>query len=135
MEEFLLRLLLALQELDIVDNQAVNITVLLAEGLSRLILDRIDDFVRELFTGGVEHLHAGVVLLDAVADSVHQVSFAQTNTAVQEERVVGMRRIVGYSLSGSVRKAVGVADNEGFKYVLGIQVAFVRLVIGAFFIK
>ena len=135
MEEFLLRLLLALQKLDIVDDQTVNITVLLAEGLSRLILDRIDDFVRKLFTGGVEHLHAGVVLLDAVADSVHQVSLAQTNTAVQEERVVGMRRIVGYSLSGSVRKAVGVADNEGFKYVLGIQIAFVRLVIGAFFIK
>ena len=98
-------------------------------------MDRIDDFVRELFTGGVEHLHAGVVLLDAVADSVHQVSLAQTNAAVKEERVVGMCRIVGDSLSGSVCKAVRVADNEGFKHVLGIQVAFVRLFIGAFFIE
>lgn len=71
MEEFYLRLLLALQKLDIVDNQAVDIAVFLAEGLSSFVLDGIDDFVGEFFTGGVEHLHAGVVLLNAVADSVH----------------------------------------------------------------
>ena len=71
MEEFYLRLLLALQKLDIVDNQAVDIAVFLAEGLSSFVLDGIDDFVGELFTGGVEYLHAGVVLLNAVADSVH----------------------------------------------------------------
>ena len=71
MEEFYLRLLLALQKLDIVDNQAVNIAVFLAEGLSCFVLDGIDDFVGEFLTGGVEYLHAGVVLLNAVADSVH----------------------------------------------------------------
>ena len=55
MEEFYLRLLLALQKLDIVDNQAVNIAVFLAEGLSCFVLDGIDDFVGEFFTGGVEY--------------------------------------------------------------------------------
>lgn len=47
MEEFYLRLLLALQKLDIVDNQAVDIAVFLAEGLSSFVLDGIDDFVGE----------------------------------------------------------------------------------------
>ena len=70
-EEFYLRLFLALQKLDIVDNQAVDIAVFLAEGLGSFVLDGIDDFIGEFFTGGVEHLHAGIVLLDAVADSVH----------------------------------------------------------------
>ena len=71
MEEFYLCLLLALQKLDIVDNQAVDIAVFLTEGFRGFVLNRVDDFVGEFFTGGVQYLHAGIILLDAVADSVH----------------------------------------------------------------
>ena len=72
MEEFYLRLLLALQKLDIVDNQAVDIAVFLAEGLSSFVLDGIDDFVGEFFTGGVELPSCwGCSGLMRVADSVH----------------------------------------------------------------
>ena len=47
MEEFYLRLLLALQKLDIVDNQAVDIAVFLTEGFRGFVLNRVDDFVGE----------------------------------------------------------------------------------------
>ena len=61
--------------------------------------------------------------------------FAQTNAAVQEKRVVGMRRVIGYCLRCRMGEAVGVADNEGFKNVFGVQVAFIGLLHGGVFIK
>ena len=82
MKEFYLCLFFAFQKLDIVDNEAVDIAVFLTEGLGVFILDRINDFVSKFFAGGVKYLHTGVVLLDAVADGMHKMGFAQTNTAI-----------------------------------------------------
>ena len=71
MEKLHLCLFLALQELDIVDNQTVDIAIFLTEGFRGFVLNRINNFVGEFLAGGVEHLHAGIILLNAVAYGVH----------------------------------------------------------------
>ena len=53
MEEFYLGLFLAFQKLNIVDDQAVYITVFLSEGFGGLIIDRIDNLISEFFTGNI----------------------------------------------------------------------------------
>ena len=46
-----------------------------------------------------------------------------------------MRRVIGYGLCCCVGKAVGVADDEGFKNVFRIQVAFIGLLHRGVFVK
>ena len=82
MEEFNLSLFLTFEELDIVDDKAVDIAVFFTEGFRIFIVDGVNDFVSEVFTGNVKNFHGRVVLFDAVTNGVHQVSFAKTYTAV-----------------------------------------------------
>ena len=59
--------------------------------------------------------------LDLVADGLHQVGLAHTDAAVQEERVVGLRRTFRDRLAGGVRELVAAADDEGVEGVARIQ--------------
>src|ERR1700730_17325230 len=47
-----------------------------------------------------------------MADGMHEMCLAETHTAVQEKRVVGLARGVGYGPAGGMRKATGVTDHE-----------------------
>src|SRR6185436_2425239 len=50
-----------------------------------------------------------------------QVRLAETDTAVDEERVVGLRRKLGDGLAGGLRELVGRADDEGIENVARVQ--------------
>ena len=50
MEKFYLSLFLTFEELDIVDDKAVNIAVFFTEGFRIFIVDGVNDFVSEVFT-------------------------------------------------------------------------------------
>ena len=43
--------------------------------------------VRDLFSAQIQHLAVGVEVFDAPVDRVHQMGFAEANSAVQEDRV------------------------------------------------
>ena len=62
-----------------------------------------------------------------MADRVHQVGLAQTDAAVQKERIVGVRRGPGDGLRGGVGEPVGVADDELFKSIASIKVGDTEL--------
>ena len=53
MEEFLLRMFLFREELNIIDEQYIDIAIFLAEGLRITITDGIDELIGEFFTGDV----------------------------------------------------------------------------------
>src|SRR4030095_8924033 len=84
-EELLLGLGLALQELDVVDEEYVDLAVAALERLLALVLDRVDELVGELFTRDVADLRAGVEAADVVAHRVQEVGLAESAVAVDEE--------------------------------------------------
>ena len=120
-EELLLGLDLALQELDVVDQQHVDVAVAALEPVLPVVADRVDELVGELLAGHVADLGAGVEAAHVVADGVQQVGLAQAGVAVDQQRVVGLARRLGDRDRGRVREPVGRADDEGLEGVLRVE--------------
>ena len=120
-EERLLGLLFALQELDVVDEQDVDVAVALVERGSSVVGDRVDEVVRELLGTHVAHLNALIETLGVVTDRVEQVGLAESRVAVDEERVVGLGRRLGDRDRGGVREPIARTDDEVVEDVLRVQ--------------
>ena len=63
----------------------------------------------------------GMPLLDLVPDGLHQVGLAHADAAIEEQRVVGLRRTLGDRLAGGVGELVAAADHERVEGVARIQ--------------
>ena len=111
-EELLLGLGLALQELDVVDEQHVDAAVGGLERLEAAALERADEVVGERLDGRVADGQPGAVLGDVVGDRVQQVGLAEAGRAADEERVVGQAGHLGHGERGRVGEPVAVADHE-----------------------
>ena len=64
---------------------------------------------------------ASPLVTDDVPDGVQQVRLAQTDAAVQEQRIVLRRRSFGHGLTRGMRQPIAVADDKGVKHVARIQ--------------
>ena len=84
---------------------------------SRSKPDRVDHLVDEAIRRDVGEIQALVPLEDVVADRMHQVGLAQTDAAVDEERVVGLRGDLRDGASGGMRELVRRADDEALEGV------------------
>ena len=120
-EERLLRLGLALQELDVVDHQDVDIAIAGLERRTAVVGDRVDEVVGELFARDVAHPDAGEQVDRVIADRVQQVGLAEARVAVDEQRVVGLGGGLGDGDRRRVREPVGLADDEVVEGVLRVQ--------------
>ena len=120
-EELLLELLGALEELDVVDEQHVDLAVAPFEARHVLRAHRVDELVHHRLGRDVANALAREELADVVADRVQQVGLAQPGRAVDEQRVVGPGRALGDRQRGRVREAVRGADDELVEGVAGIQ--------------
>ena len=121
MEELLLRPLLVGQKLDVVDQQHVDRPVALAEGRHAVETDRVDQVVDELLRREVQDLQVRLPVEDAVADGVHQVRLAEAHAAVEEQRVVAVRRARRHGHRRGVGELVGAADDEGLEAVPRVE--------------
>jgi len=123
MEEFLLRALLAGEELDVVDHQHVRLPVFLPEFDESAVLNGVDELVGELLAGDVENLRTLAGGEHVVADGLQQVRFAESAAAVDEKRVVGL----GWRLRDGEGRGVGElivrADDECVEIVAGVHPA------------
>ena len=120
-EELLLRLRLALEELDVVDEQDADVAVGALEGVDAVVVQGADEVVRERLDGRVAHGQPVAVGRDVVGDRVQQVRLAEPGRAADEERVVGERRHLGDGQRGAVGEAVGVADDELVEREAGVE--------------
>ena len=87
-EDFFEHLLLAFEELDVVEQQHVDGPVAMLEGVHPLGPDAVHELVEEVLGGHVPDGGGRPVLQDVMTDGVEQVGLAETGPAVYEERVV-----------------------------------------------
>ena len=120
-EELLLRAFLALQELDVVDEQHVDVAVAALEGDLAVVAQGVDEVVGELLGGHVAHAHPREQPLRVVADGVQQVGLAQAGVAPDEQRVVRPRGRLGDGDGRGVAEPVRRADDERVEDVLLVQ--------------
>ena len=120
-EELLLGSFLALQELDVVDEQDVDVAVAPLERDLAVVPQAVDEVVGELLGGDVAHPHPGEQPLGVVPDGVQQMRLAQPGVTPDEQRVVGPRRRLGDRDRGRVREPVGRADDERVERVPLVQ--------------
>ena len=111
-EEFFLRLVLAGKELHVVDQQQVERVVARLEFVEGLALVGLDHVRHELFGVGVEHAGVGLELQQLVAHGLQQVRLAQTDAAVDEQRVVQLARRAGHVHGGGTCHAVGATLDQ-----------------------
>src|SRR5246127_5202160 len=115
MEKFLLRPLLTTEKLNVVNQKKVGLPITLPEFDQITVLNRVDELVDEQLTRDVDHLHVLPFRPDELADGLHQMGLAQTDAAVNEERIVRARRCLRDSETGCMRDFVVWADDERFE--------------------
>src|SRR6266404_2172045 len=112
MEELLLGSFLARNELNIVDQEEIDVAVLGAKLCSAVVADRIDELVGEAFRREVEEAKRRIEACHLVTDGVQEMRLAETDTAVDEERIVGLRWELGDRMASRLSKLVRIADDE-----------------------
>src|SRR5262249_16090656 len=121
-EKLLLDALLALDELDVVDEKDIDVPVTSFEGDFAVIAERVDEVVGELFGGNVLDPHTGEQTLGVVPGGMKQVSLAEAGFAPNEQGVVGPRWGFGDRERSGVSKPIRGADDEGVECVALVQV-------------
>ncbi len=121
-EELVLGMALALEELDVVDEQHVEVSVATLELLCALCAQSRDELVGEALGGGVADAEGGCRSGEVVGDRDQEMGLAETRRAVEKEGVVGLRRRLGYGESGTVGDAVALADHEPVEGVVDVEI-------------
>ena len=111
-DELLLGALLALEHLDVVDQQRVELAIAGLERLRALAPQRRDELGREPLGGRVVDLELGVVAAQVLDDRAQQVGLAEARRAMEEERVVGLARELGDRQCRRVREPVARARSR-----------------------
>ena len=76
----------------------------------------------------VENFGVGPVFEQVVPYGVHQMGFAQTDTAVDKQGVVQVAQTAGHMHGGGARHAVGRALDQAVKSQSGVEAGFNPLV-------
>ncbi len=123
MEEDVLCLFLATEELHVVDDQHIHHLVEVAEVVDGVVPNGVDELVREALRTHVEHRLVRLLVLDLQPNGVGEMRFAQTHTSVDQEGIEGCSaRFVGHGETCAPRKTVAFTFDEAVERVVGIQV-------------
>ena len=131
MEELLLRALPAGEQLHVIEDQDVDPPEALLELAHPVVAQRADQVVDKGLRRKIADLEGGLLLLDLVADGVHQVRLTEAHAAVDEEGVVVIAGLVRDRLGGGMRELVRRPDDEVGERVLGGQLRVERPAVGA----
>jgi hypothetical protein len=122
-EELLLGLRLAREELDIVDQEHVRVAVGLLEGFEGARTERPDEVVGERLDSCVTDLGGAAERGYVVADRVEEVGLSEPGRRVQEERVVGLPGEFGDRERRCMSEAVAVANDELVEAIPRVEAA------------
>ena len=88
-EEHVLRLLLATEELHVVHDEDVHQLVEVGEVVDAVVAHRVNELVRELLRVDVEDRLLREAVLDFNSDRVGEVGLSESNRAVDQQRIEG----------------------------------------------
>ena len=118
MEKLLLCGVLAGDELNIINQQYVHLAVFFAECWRGFVADGVDQIVGELLGRDVENHFS--LLNHLVADRVEDVGLAQSNAAIDKQRVVSPGGILRDSHACSLSQAICRAYHEVIKAIMRV---------------
>ena len=114
-KELFLRAVLVGQKLHIVDQQQIERVITFLELVKSLALIGLDHIRYKLLGMNVKNFGGRVVSQQFVADGVHQMGLSQTDTAVNEQRVVKLTKTACHMQGGCPAHAVGGAFYQRIK--------------------
>ena len=120
-EEFFLRFFFADDELEIINDKAVEFLEFSAKFFAFAVSDGINEVGVKIGDGGVEDFVRGVVFNKFVADGLDEVGFAKTGATVKEEGVTASAGCVDNTTSGSDGDIVVGADDKTVDGVLRVK--------------
>ena len=88
MEELLLHTLSCREELDIVDEEYICVSVLVVEVGDSAFIEGVYQIASEGLAGNVYDVEVGVIFPDIVGDSRDEVGLAHSRGAVNEQRII-----------------------------------------------
>ena len=122
MEELFLRLRLAGEEVNVVDQEEIALlAVAAAEIVHPLVLKRLHELVHEALGADVDDARARSLFAHAVREGVDEVRLAEARTAADEERVVTAPSDACRRHRRGVRELVGRPDDEVGERVLRVE--------------
>ena len=123
MEEFLLRAVLSRKKLDIVDHQRIERAIRGLEIVDGVVLQGLHHVADEALAVHVGEPRIGIALLESVRHGMHQVRLAETDAAVDEQRVVGLAGVAGHLDGGGLGELVALALDEAVEGEIRIDPA------------
>ena len=124
-EKALLGLLLAADEVNIVDEEHADAAVLVAELLGIPIAQGNQELIGELFGGGADNVN--VVGRGGMPDGMQKVGLAQPRSGVNEQRIIAVARVLGDGQGGGPGKSIAAAFDEEVKDIFRIKTGIRRL--------
>ena len=106
MKEFFLRAFFAGEELYIIDQQCIDGAHLSFEVVDCAVLQGFYHLRYESFRMHIQDLGLRVVLQHSVTDRMHEVCLAQTNPAIDEQRVIHLARVVADLHTGGTSELI-----------------------------
>jgi len=122
-KKLVLGALLVAEELDIVNHQDIHIPVQTAELRGLVFLDGIDEISGEALAVDIEDANGFILFLGIIADCLNEMSFTQTHTSIDDERVEGGgTRRFGYRQRSRFGELVALTLDIAVKAVTDIQI-------------
>src|SRR6185437_4793576 len=113
MKKFFFGLVLAADELDIIDDEHVHIAIFLFNTFDAVVADTPNDIARILFRRNILRLDLTFVFCnDLVSNSLNEMGLPEPYAAIDEERIIFLPRILGDRGRGGEGKFIGRADDE-----------------------
>src|SRR5919108_947027 len=122
MKKFLLGSLLTSNELNIVKNQNIYVPKFALELIHFVASERAYKLVHKRFRTEIVDFESRTFVSCLMTYGVNQVSFSQTDTAVDKQRVIVLARLVCHRHRSCVSELIACANDEVFKSVLGIEI-------------
>src|SRR5271157_6013735 len=132
-EQFLLGAFLALEKLDVIDEQNIHEPVLVLELVPRLFLDGENELIGECFHRDIGDLQVGKLPVDGIADGLNEMRLPEADAPIDQAGIVAGAGVSRNGERGVRGERVRLPDDEPFKGVLLVQLGMLTLARDSFF--
>src|SRR5262249_25069412 len=111
-EELFLRARLVREELDVIDEQRIERAIGRLEIVDLVVLERAHHVADEALRVKISPWRFRIAFFEEVSDRMNEMLFAETDTAIEEQRVVCVARILRHLQRRGFRELIALAFDE-----------------------